>query len=282
MKPKPAFGDFILGLEGLGILRSWLLDPGAVQAGRDRISRILEEIDQEPWSNPMAADEKPAFEGYAEWAASYDKPGNPIVAAEQPVVQRLLDQRPVGTALDAACGTGRHTAYLDALGHEVIGIDATPEMLEVAREKVPTARFETADLTSIPLPDGSVDLAVCALALTHFPDLELPVKELARVVRPGGSIIISDAHPFVVMLGGHSGYSVSETERVFVRNFTHQASMYIRAFRESRLRVQQCIEPHWGDEETAMPGFASQMPDVAAAAIRGVPAVVVWELEKAG
>ena len=281
MEPKPTFGDFVVGLEGLGILRSWMLDPAAVRASRDRISRILREIEQEPWSNPMDAAEKSVADGYAEWSLTYDKPGNPILAAEQPVVRELLARRPLGMALDAACGTGRHAAHLDALGHKVFGIDATSEMLEIARLKVPKARFENADLTSIPLTDGSVDLAVCALALTHFSDLGLPVKELARVVRPGGSIIISDVHPFVVMLGGHSSYSVNEAARAYVRNFSHQASTYLRAFRESHLQVQHCIEPLWGEGEVAMPEFAKQMPGLATAAIRGVPAVVVWELIKA-
>ena len=85
------------------------------------------------------------------------------------------------------CGSGRHAAYLASLGHRVIGIDATPDMLDLARAKAPTARFETADLAALPLPDGSVDLAVCALALTHCADLGPPISELARVVRPGGA-----------------------------------------------------------------------------------------------
>ena len=282
MKPESTFGDFILGFEGLGILRSWMLDPAAVRAGRDRILRILQEIEQEPWSNPMSAEQKPASEGYAEWASSYDKPGNPILAAEQPVVQMLLADRPVGTALDAACGTGRHAACLDALGHTVIGIDAVSEMLDVARAKVPNARFETAELTSIPLPDEIVDLAVCGLALTHFQELDSPVRELARVVRTGGSIIISEVHPFVVMLGGHSGYSVNQSEKAFVRNYVHLASSYLNAFRRTNLKVLRCVEPLWGDEDDTLPSFAKEMPELAAAAIKGVPAAVVWELEKNG
>jgi 2-polyprenyl-3-methyl-5-hydroxy-6-metoxy-1,4-benzoquinol methylase len=51
-----------------------------------------------------------------------------MIDIEQPVVRRILDGLPVGTALDAACGTGRHTAYLHELGHRVIGIDASPEI----------------------------------------------------------------------------------------------------------------------------------------------------------
>src|SRR5205823_4757833 len=72
---------------------------------------------------------------YREWAATYDEPGNQLIDIEGPIVQRILDALPPADALDAACGTGRHTAHLAARGHRVIGVDASPEMLERARAK---------------------------------------------------------------------------------------------------------------------------------------------------
>ena len=193
-------GDFVLGLEGLAILRAWMADSDIVTARRQKILEMAEQFADEPWSNPLLAEEKDVSSGYSDWADTYDMGGNPMLIAEEPIVRGLLDLYPVGTALDAACGTGRHTAYLASLGHQVTGIDSTSEMLEVASAKVPGARFEIADLTAIPLADGEVDLAVCTLALTHCLDLGPPVKELARVVRSGGRVVISDVHPFLVML----------------------------------------------------------------------------------
>jgi len=80
------------------------------------------------------------------------------------VAQRGLDALPPGTALDAACGTGRHARYLHARGHRVIGVDASPAMLEVAREALPDADLRLGNLTALPLETASVDLAVCSLA----------------------------------------------------------------------------------------------------------------------
>ena len=110
-------------------------------------------------------------EGYARWAAFYDAPGNQLLDLEQPIVREILDSLPLGVALDAACGTGRHTAYLSSLGHKVIGVDTSPEMLVLAREKVPEGEFDVADLHDLPVADDSVDLVVCAIALSHVPDL---------------------------------------------------------------------------------------------------------------
>lgn len=280
MPDQVRFGDFILGLQGLAILRSWMLDLATVRARAQKILEISEEYEEAPWSNPIVVGERTVTAGYAEWAAGYDTVRNPIILAEEPVVHELLSRYPRGAALDAACGTGRHAAFLAALGHEVTGIDATAEMLEKAKARVPSAQFETADLLAIPLPDGAMDCAVCTLALTHCADLGPPVQELARVVRPGGRVVVSDVHPLMVLLGVHGGYRQSDTAYGVVRNHVHLASDYLTAFRKAGLRVIKCIEPLWGEREIATMGFAEQMPDLTESAVKGLPIVIVWELEK--
>ena len=282
MNDQVTFGDFVLGLEGLAILRAWMADSDTIMARRRKILEVAEQFAGEPWSNPLVAEEKDVPSGYSEWADTYDMGGNPVLIAEEPVVHTLFDSYPIGTALDAACGTGRHAAYLASLGHQVTGIDRTPEMLEVASAKVPGARFEIADLTAIPLAAGAMDLAVCTLALTHCPDLGPPMKELVRVVRPGGRVVISDVHPFLVMLGTHGAYRSSSDEMGFVINHVHLHSDYLRAFHQAGLNVVQCLEPLWGEKEIATFGFADAMPDLVEAAVEGLPIIVVWELEKSG
>lgn len=280
MAEPTTFGEFILGLEGLAILRSWIVDADTVKARTQKIVEMAGRLEEQPWSNPMDRVERSVTDGYAEWAATYDTSGNPILLAEEPVVRELLARYPAGTALDAACGTGRYASYMASLGHRVTGIDASPEMLEVAAMKVPSADFNNAELASIPLPDGAVDIAVCTLALTHCSDLGPPIRELSRVVRSGGTIVISDVHPFVVMLGGQGSYRHNQTELRFVRNFLHWPSDYLSAFQAVGLSVVQCIEPLWGDREISMMGFAEQMPDLMDASVKGVPIVIVWELQK--
>ena len=255
MTDQAKFGDFILGLEGLAILRSWISDPATVSARSQKIVSIAKELEEAPWSTPIIAGERTVTAGYAEWADTYDIARNPMFLAEEPVVHELLARYPIGAALDAACGTGRHAAYLASLGHQVTGIDSTPEMLEMAKSKVPAAQFETADLTAIPLLDGTMDIAVCSLALTHCADLKPPIRELARVVRPGGHVVISDVHPLMVLLGVHGGYRRNQSEQGFIRNYVHMLSDYLTVFQDAELNVVHCIEPLWGDQEIATIGI---------------------------
>ena len=280
MTEHPTLGDFILGFEGLGIMRSWTVAPDVVKARVRGIIEMAGRLDEEPWSSPVVVGEKTVTDGYAEWAAVYDAPNNPVLIAEEPVVREMIARYPAGDALDAACGTGRHAAYLASAGHSVVGVDATPEMLEQARAKVPSARFETGDLGVLPLLDGAVDLAVCSFALTHCADLGPPVSELGRVVRPGGHVVISDAHPLSVTLGGQARYRAAE--RGFVRNHVHLVSDYLAAFQATGLEVVRCVEPLWGDREIATFEFADDFPDMLDAAVRGLPIVIVWELAKRG
>lgn len=280
MTEHPTLGDFILGFEGLAIMRSWTVDPAGV---KERVRSIVEmagRLNEEPWSNPEVVGEKTVADGYAEWAAVYDAPNNPVLIAEEPTVRGIVARYPVGDALDAGCGTGRNAEHLAAVGHRVVGVDATPEMLEYAKAKVPGARFETGDLNALPLPDGAVDLAVCSFALTHCADLGPPVSELARVVRPGGHVVISDAHPFSVTLGAQARYRPADAGRGFVRNHVHLASDYLAAFQAAGLEVVRCVEPLWTDREIATFPFADDFPEMLVAAVKGLPIVIVWELEK--
>ena len=70
MADQARFGDFILGLQGLAILRSWMLDFATVRARAQKIVEIAGEYEKAPWSAPIVAGERTVTAGYAEWAAS--------------------------------------------------------------------------------------------------------------------------------------------------------------------------------------------------------------------
>jgi demethylmenaquinone methyltransferase/2-methoxy-6-polyprenyl-1,4-benzoquinol methylase len=97
---------------------------------------------------------------------------------------------PGARALDVATGTGDMAVALRAAGADVIGCDFSEEMLERAREKEPGVPFEWADALALPYPDGSFDAATVGFGARNFADLGRGLAEMARVVRPGGRVVV--------------------------------------------------------------------------------------------
>jgi SAM-dependent methyltransferase len=265
--------EMMLGIQGVALLRNAI--DGSQEFVDARLREIRNLLDREP-DEPATVAELAVSPGYASWAATYDSLPSSVIQAEEPVVYDIIDRLPPGAALDAACGTGRHAAALVARGHDTTGVDQSTAMLDKARAKVPGCKFRIGDLTALPLPGDSVDLAVCSLALTHSADISPAVHELARVTRPGGHVIISDMHPIMVILQGQSLF-VHGSELAFVRNHFHPVSEYLTVFAAAGLLVDSCAEPLFNG---LLPpsGHEEQVADAALAAWEGIPSVLVWHL----
>jgi arsenite methyltransferase len=98
-------------------------------------------------------------------------------------------------AADIGCGTGFLAVGLAPLVAEVHCVDASPEMLDQARDHLrdcPNAHFHLADGTRLPLEDASLDLVVANMYLHHVPEPPAALCEMARVLRPGGRLVLSD------------------------------------------------------------------------------------------
>lgn len=182
-------------------------------------------------------------EGYRIWSASYDEPRNGLFDVDEPVLQEILDALPTGVALDAACGTGRHTQDLAARGHRVIGVDSSPDMLARARARVPGAEFRLGDLHRLPIADDEVDVVVCSLALTHLPVLGRVLAEFARVLRPGGHLLIADVHPDLVSLGANQPMHGPDGRPGRLVGYRHSPGDYPRAALPVGFAVRRCEEP---------------------------------------
>ncbi len=198
------------------------------------------------------------------------------MALEQPAVWGLIDRVAPGRALDAACGTGRHTARLIARGHDVQGIDLTPEMLAIARVNVPGAGFREADLHAIPAGDAAYELVVCGLALAHVAGLAEVVAELSRVLAPGGRLIVSVLHPFLAVLGWQAPFTGADGRRGFVREHPHTHADYLAALRAAGLTLEQLIEPRLTAVHTRAKRRPSRaIPDATVQSYAGLPGVLV-------
>jgi ubiquinone/menaquinone biosynthesis C-methylase UbiE len=271
--------ELLIGIEGLALLRH--LYDGSDEDVDRRLAEVRRLLDDETFSTGELTREADARAGYRSWSETYDEPGNPIVALEEPVVRSLVAPVAPGRALDAACGTGRHTRHLVELGHEVLGIDLTPEMLSVAAARIPEASFLEADLRDIPAPDAHYDLVVCGLALAHLPDAGAGIAELARVLKPGGRLVVSVLHPFQAYLGWHARFVDARRRRGFVREHAHTHAKYLAAFRSAGLSVRDCLEPELtADHVRATRRAFRHIPEATTQAYSGLPGVLVWDVEK--
>jgi demethylmenaquinone methyltransferase / 2-methoxy-6-polyprenyl-1,4-benzoquinol methylase len=107
--------------------------------------------------------------------------------------ERAVDLAAVGPgsrALDVATGTGDLAVELARRGADVVGCDFSEAMLDRAREKAPAVRFEWADALALPYGDDSFDAATVGFGARNFSDLGPGLAEMARVVRPGGRVVV--------------------------------------------------------------------------------------------
>lgn len=216
--------------------------------------------------------------------------------------REIFDAQPPGVVLDAACGTGRFTEQLAKAGHRVIGVDSSPDMLVRARERAPAAELRVGDLHDLPLDDGEAGAVVCALALVHMADLAPVLAEFARVLRPGGHLVISDVHHELVSWGSIPKVVGPEGERARIATCRHRPGDYVRAGLPLGFQVRRCEEPRFqarrddGDRQprpmpdafdvgpwTEWPwSLAALVPAAAKVAGEGMPSLIIWHFQLAG
>jgi ubiquinone/menaquinone biosynthesis C-methylase UbiE len=123
-------------------------------------------------------------EGYAGFFA-------PVTAL---AIAPLLEAVRVGPGtrlLDVATGSGALAGEAARRGAQVVGVDLSTGMLEIARRLNPGLDFRVGEVEHLPLPDGAVDAVACAFGLGHFPYPEAAVAECLRTLKPGGRIAFS-------------------------------------------------------------------------------------------
>lgn len=276
---------YLIGLEGVALLRGMREGTGDQDFVEARIAEIRAMLENPALREAGGIDSEPGGistdELYSAWAASYDGP-NSMIDSEQPLVRAILADLPVGTALDAACGTGRHAQHLAELGHQVIGVDANTEMLAVAAKKLPGLDLRRGGLDALPLGDDSVDVITCGLALCHVPDLDPVFAEFARVSRPGGHLVISDPHQLLSYLRPTSPRDPrGDGQPGILEEYHRPLSAYLASALPLGFELRHCAEPHppRGDA-TGRPAFARPMPaEVGWDLIGQVPAASVVALD---
>lgn len=139
-------------------------------------------------------DEDVVKSAYRRWAPVYDNTFGRVSTEGRKQAVQLINKR-AGRVLEVGVGTGLSLADYDP--HlEVVGIDLSPDMLDKARERVANERLthvtglHEMDAGDLKFPDGSFDTVVAMYVMTVVPEPEKVMRELARVTKPGGQVIL--------------------------------------------------------------------------------------------
>lgn len=205
--------------------------PGRSDARRDRRAR------------PIAV---PTRQGYDRWATVYDQDDNPLVILEERELGRHLGKMRGLSVADIGCGTGRHSLKLAKAGAHVIGVDFSDGMLAKARLKAGSLPvcFVKHDLARpLPLESGSFDGVLCCLVLDHISDSGALLRELARICRPRGFVLISVMHPAMELCGVQARFTDPLSgEVVCPESVSNQISDYVTAATQAGLRFDHMSE----------------------------------------
>jgi phosphatidylethanolamine/phosphatidyl-N-methylethanolamine N-methyltransferase len=149
---------------------------------------------KDPADAGVRIDEDAVKSAYRRWAPVYDHTFGRVAAEGRKHSVEIINQGK-GRVLEVGVGTG---LSLPTYGRhlEIVGIDLSPEMLEKARERVAEERLANVaglyemDASDLEFPDASFDTVVAMYVMTVVPDPEKVMRELSRVCRPGGEVII--------------------------------------------------------------------------------------------
>lgn len=195
------------------------------------------------------------------WIADMGETGDfsRLHVLDAPMLDRIRG-RAFRNALDVGCGEGRFCRMMAALGIDATGIDPTARLIETARARDPQGLYMQARAESLPHDPESFDLVVSYLTLIDIDDIDAAIAEMARVLRPGGSLLVANLNSFSTA-GKWQGdgdsprgflidnYLEPRAEWVswrgiLIRNWHRPFHTYIQAFLAQGLRLAHFDEPH--------------------------------------
>lgn len=186
-------------------------------------------------------------EAYRLWASTYAE--NAVTFLDEQLAAAMSPSPRGLRLLDAGCGSGVRVAGTDA--EFAIGVDLSQEMLDAGVMPHTAA----ADVRALPFGEDEFDLVWCRLVLSYVAEVEGAYRELARVLRPGGQLFVSDFHPDAVAAGHKRTFRDTNGQLHEVVHFIHTAESHIAAAAAAGLSLVNASEGQVG--QTVRPFYES-------------------------
>lgn len=186
---------------------------------------------------------------YNEWSSQYDTNKNKTRDLDARVTSEVLEGIPFNKVLELGCGTGKNTQWLSKNANEILAVDFSDKMLEIARKKItdPKVRFQKHDISKDwTWASEKFDLVTCNLILEHIEDLDFVFSQAFSRLKSGGYFFVSELHPFKQYKGTKARFDSPEG-RIELQTFTHHVSDFTSAAFKVGFELQ--ILDEWMDED---------------------------------
>lgn len=228
---------------------------------------LLEKIKAFVVGKQPSPQDTPPAEGYNLWAPAYDaQPDNLMLALDEALFADLIAPLNLTdkTIVDVGCGTGRHWAKLMVQNPAgIVGYDVSEGMLAMLQRKFPTATTYLLgdEGLLVHTPDQSCDMVISTLTMAHIPDAAAALQEWYRVLKPGGSVIITDYHPTALARGANRSFA-HQGKTVHIKNHVHTidaiknncGQLDIQVLRLKEQAIDDSMKP-WYEKQNALAIF---------------------------
>ena len=214
------------------------------------------------------------------WARVYDAQPNPLLMLEERCAMPLLPPLSGGDVLDVGCGTGRWLRHLEAREPaSLTGTDCSAIMLERARSKIlPTTKLELSQCVALPSEDSSRSFVLASFIVSYLDDLQGFAHECARILRPGGWLLVSDMHPATAVERGWTRSFRIDGKKVEIEVHTRSMEEIVSAFQDAGFELRDRIEPPFETPERSAFEDAGKRAEYEE--LSGVAAIYILKLQK--